>query len=58
MYYYDMWVFDLEVEIDLCVSFLLIEVEEENYLENSLVFVVCLEFWIVFDEFVLLGVIS
>ena len=51
-YHYDMRVPDSEVETDLRVSFSPIEVEEENYPENSL------EFRIVFDEFVLSGAIS
>lgn len=54
-YHYDMRVPDSEVETDLRVSFSPIEVEEENYPENSSALVARLEFRIVFDEFVLSG---
>ncbi|EGO5801778.1 DUF1149 family protein [Enterococcus faecalis] len=57
-YHYDMRVPDSEVETDLRVSFSPIEVEEENYPENSSALVARLEFRIVFDEFVLSGAIS
>ncbi|OOP46599.1 hypothetical protein BHU74_11400 [Enterococcus faecalis] len=57
-YHYDMRVPDSEVETDLRVSFSPIEVEEENYSENSSALVARLEFRIVFDEFVLSGAIS
>ena len=43
-YHYDMRVPDSEVETDLRVSFSPIEVEEENYPENSSALVARLEF--------------
>lgn len=57
-FHYDLRKEDVEVETDLQVGFSPIEPEDENYPKENTVIVARLDFHLVFDTYVLSGVVS